>query len=88
MSVNPGFGGQKFIPRSEHKVRAVRRLLDAAGNAAPIEIDGGIDLSNIGRVVEAGVDIVVAGSAIFNTSDAAAATRALKNAATSAGAAR
>jgi len=88
MSVNPGFGGQKFIPRSEHKVRAVRQLLDAAGNAAPIEIDGGIDLSNIGRVVEAGVDIVVAGSAIFNTADPAAATRALKNAATSAGAAR
>ena len=44
MSVNPGFGGQKFIPRSEHKVRAVRALLDRAGNRAPIEIDGGIDL--------------------------------------------
>jgi ribulose-phosphate 3-epimerase len=88
MSVNPGFGGQTFIPRSEHKVRAVRRLLDGAGNRAPVEIDGGIDLSNIGRVVDAGVEIVVAGSAIFHTADPTAATRALKNAATSAGAPR
>jgi ribulose-phosphate 3-epimerase len=83
MSVNPGFGGQTFIPRSEHKVRAVRALLDRAGNRAPIEIDGGIDLSNIGRVVAAGVEIVVAGSAIFNTPDPTSATRALKNAAVS-----
>jgi ribulose-phosphate 3-epimerase len=83
MSVNPGFGGQKFIPRSEQKVRAVRALLDRAGNTAPIEIDGGIDLSNIARVVEAGVEIVVAGSAIFHAPDPSAATRALKNAAAS-----
>jgi ribulose-phosphate 3-epimerase len=83
MSVNPGFGGQTFIPRSEHKVRAVRALLDRAGNRAPIEIDGGIDLANIGRVVAAGVEIVVAGSAIFNTPDPASATRALKDAAIS-----
>jgi ribulose-phosphate 3-epimerase len=81
MSVNPGFGGQTFIPRSDHKVRAVRDLLDRAGNAAPVEIDGGIDLTNIARVVEAGAEIIVAGSAIFNTADPAAATRALKQAA-------
>src|SRR5207237_4274329 len=81
MSVNPGFGGQTFIPRSEHKVRAVRALLDQAGNPAPIEIDGGIDLSNIASVVRAGVEIVVAGSAIFATADPAAATAALKRAA-------
>ena len=82
MSVNPGFGGQKFIPRSLQKVAAIRKMLDRAGNAgAPIEIDGGIDLSNIARAVEAGVEIVVAGSAIFNTPDPAAATRALKDAA-------
>jgi ribulose-phosphate 3-epimerase len=87
MSVNPGFGGQKFIPRSLEKVTAVRALLDRAGNPAPIEIDGGIDLSNVGRVIDAGVEIVVAGSAIFNASDPAAATRALKDAA-AAGAAR
>ena len=83
MSVNPGFGGQTFIPGSEHKVRAVRAMLDRAGNRAPIEIDGGIDLSNIAVVVEAGVEIVVAGSAIFNAPDPAAATRALKDAAAS-----
>ena len=82
MSVNPGFGGQKFIPKSLQKVGAVRALLDRAGNRAPIEIDGGIDLSNIAQVVAAGVDIVVAGSAIFHSADPAAATRALKDAAT------
>jgi ribulose-phosphate 3-epimerase len=82
MSVNPGFGGQKFIPRSLEKVAAIRALLDRAGNtAAAIEIDGGIDLSNIARAVAAGVDIAVAGSAIFNTPDPIAATRALKDAA-------
>jgi ribulose-phosphate 3-epimerase len=82
MSVNPGFGGQKFIPKSLQKVAAIRAMLDRAGNpGAPIEIDGGIDLSNIARAVDAGVEIVVAGSAIFNTPDPAAATRALKDAA-------
>ena len=58
-------------------------LLDQAGNRAPIEIDGGIDLSNIARVVEAGVEIVVSGSAIFDTPDPSAATAALKRAANS-----
>ena len=81
MSVNPGFGGQKFIPKSLQKVAAIRAMLDRAGNSAPIEIDGGIDLSNIARAVAAGVEIVVAGSAIFNTPDPTAATRALKDAA-------
>jgi ribulose-phosphate 3-epimerase len=81
MSVNPGFGGQKFIPKSVEKVGSVRALLDRARNTAPIEIDGGIDLSNIARVVDAGVEIVVAGSAIFNGPDPTAATKALKDAA-------
>ena len=81
MSVNPGFGGQKFIPKSLQKVAAIRAMLDRAANSAPIEIDGGIDLSNIARAVAAGVEIVVAGSAIFNTPDPTAATRALKDAA-------
>jgi ribulose-phosphate 3-epimerase len=81
MSVNPGFGGQTFIPRSESKLREVRALLDAAGNAAPIEIDGGVDQHNIARVVAAGARIVVAGSAIFNTPDPERATRELKAAA-------
>src|SRR5499427_10179461 len=69
MSVNPGFGGQTFISRSESKVVEVRALLDAAGSKAPIEIDGGIDLTTVGRVVRAGARILVAGSAIFHAPD-------------------
>src|SRR5579862_377116 len=76
MSVNPGFGGQTFIPRSESKVREVRAVLNAAGNhAAPIEIDGGVDLKTVGRVVSAGASILVAGSAIFHSADPERATR-------------
>ena len=81
MSVNPGFGGQTFIPRSESKVRDVRGLLDGAGNHAPVEIDGGIDRHNVARVVAAGARIIVAGSAIFQTPDPERATRELKAAA-------
>jgi ribulose-phosphate 3-epimerase len=81
MSVNPGFGGQTFIPRSESKVREVRALLDAAGNRAPVEIDGGIDQHNIARVVAAGARVIVAGSAVFNTPDPERAVRELKAAA-------
>ncbi len=81
MSVNPGFGGQSFIPHSEVKVRSVRTLLDRVGNRAPVEIDGGIDVQNVSSVVLAGADIIVAGSAIFNTPDAARATLDLKAAA-------
>ncbi len=81
MSVNPGFGGQTFIPRSESKVRAIRALLDEAGNRAPIEIDGGIDRTNAARVVRAGVEILVAGNAIFGSPDPAEATRSLREAA-------
>ena len=78
MSVNPGFGGQKFIPQSLDKIRRVRTLLSAAGSAAPIEIDGGVDLSNIEAIAAAGASIFVAGQAIFGTSDPEAATRALR----------
>jgi ribulose-phosphate 3-epimerase len=81
MSVNPGFGGQAFIPRSESKVSRVRALLDRAGNSADVEIDGGIDQTNVGKVVAAGARIIVAGSAIFHTSDPERATRELKAAA-------
>jgi ribulose-phosphate 3-epimerase len=81
MSVNPGFGGQVFIPRSEQKVRTLRQRLDGTGRHVPIEIDGGIDRSNIARVVDAGVDIVVAGSAVFGAPDPAAAVRQLRAAA-------
>jgi len=84
MSVNPGFGGQSFIPRSEQKVAAVRALLDRAGNKARVEIDGGIDHQNVGRVVAAGARIIVAGSAVFHSGDPERATRELKAAAMSA----
>ncbi len=81
MSVNPGFGGQTFIPRSESKVREVRALLDRAGNQAPVEIDGGVDLQTVARVVAAGARILVAGAAVFHTPDPERATRELKAAA-------
>jgi len=82
MSVNPGFGGQSFIPRSESKVAEVRALLDKAGNAAAsIEIDGGIDLTTVGRVVRAGARMLVAGNAIFGAPDPERAARDLKAAA-------
>jgi ribulose-phosphate 3-epimerase len=81
MSVNPGFGGQTFISRSESKVREVRALLDRAGNGALVEIDGGIDAHNVGRVVSAGARIIVAGSAVFHSPDPERATRELKAAA-------
>ena len=87
MSVNPGFGGQAFLPRSESKVRGLRALLDGVGNPAPIEIDGGIDLDTVGAVVRAGAEILVAGSAIFHAPDIAAAARALRVAAEQAAAA-
>ena len=81
MSVNPGFGGQSFIARSESKVRAVRGLLERTRSRALIEIDGGIDVHTAGRVVAAGVDILVAGAAVFGQPDPAAALRALRAAA-------
>jgi ribulose-phosphate 3-epimerase len=81
MSVNPGFGGQTFIPRSESKVGALRAMLDATGRHVPIEIDGGVDERNAARLVAAGVDIIVAGSAIFASADPAQAVRSLRAAA-------
>ncbi len=77
MSVNPGFGGQKFIPRSLEKVRRLRRLIDDQGLPVRIEIDGGVDLDNIGGIVAAGAEIIVAGSAIFGVSDPQEAVRGL-----------
>jgi len=78
MSVNPGFGGQVFIPESLNKVRRVREALTRAGSSAQIEIDGGIDAANVADVVGAGASILVAGNAIFATPDPEAATRALR----------
>ena len=81
MSVNPGFGGQTFIPRSESKIRAIRALLAREGSRATIEVDGGVDRSNAARLVDAGVTILVAGSAIFGTPDPEHATQELRAAA-------
>ena len=78
MAVNPGFGGQSFIPNSLEKIRRVRALLTRANASAAIEVDGGVDLGNAAAVVEAGASILVAGNAIFGTPDAEAATRALR----------
>ena len=81
MSVNPGFGGQSFIPRTLTKVRDVRALLDRAGNPAAVEVDGGVDRHTISGVVAAGARILVAGSAVFQSADPEGAVRELKAAA-------
>jgi ribulose-phosphate 3-epimerase len=81
MTVNPGFGGQTFIPRSESKVRAVRELLRRNGSTAPIAVDGGIDVHTAPRVVAAGADILIAGNAVFGSADPVRAIQALRAAA-------
>jgi ribulose-phosphate 3-epimerase len=80
MSVNPGFGGQSFIPRSVTKVAAAKALLAAAGSAADIEVDGGVDVTNAAALAAAGATMLVAGASIFGSSDPAAATEALRRA--------
>jgi ribulose-phosphate 3-epimerase len=82
MSVNPGFGGQAFIPHTMQKIRRVREILVQAGSSALIEIDGGVDRSNAAEIVAAGARILVAGQAIFGGGDPEGATRALRAAAT------
>jgi ribulose-phosphate 3-epimerase len=69
MSVNPGFGGQKFIANVLEKVRAVRKLIDASGREVRLEVDGGVKVDNIGEIARAGADMFVAGSAIFGAGD-------------------
>ncbi len=88
MTVNPGFGGQTFIPRSTSKIEATRALLDRFGSRAPIEVDGGIDIQTVAQVVDAGAEILVAGVAVFHAPDPAEAARALKAAAEAAAARR
>jgi ribulose-phosphate 3-epimerase len=80
MSVNPGFGGQKFIPESLDKLRRLRSLIDERGLSTRIEIDGGIDRENIAEVAAAGAEIIVSGSAIFSTKDPGVAFRELREA--------
>jgi ribulose-phosphate 3-epimerase len=81
MSVNPGFGGQTFIPRSVAKVAAAKAMLAAAGSAADIEVDGGVDLTNAAALTGAGATMLVAGASIFGTANPGEATQALRRAA-------
>jgi ribulose-phosphate 3-epimerase len=81
MSVNPGFGGQKFLPGSLDKVRHLREIVRRRGLATPIEVDGGVDESNVKALVEAGADILVAGTAVFGGDDPESRARRLLEAA-------
>jgi ribulose-phosphate 3-epimerase len=78
MSVNPGFGGQHFIPSALEKIRRLRRMIGERGLAVDIEVDGGINLDNVGEVVAAGANVLVSGSAIFGTADRAATIAAMR----------
>jgi len=78
MSVNPGFGGQQFINTSYEKIRKLRTLIRESGSNALIEVDGGVDLDNASLLFDSGVDILVAGTAIFGAADPVAAIRELK----------
>jgi ribulose-phosphate 3-epimerase len=79
MSVNPGFGGQSFIPSTLDKLRAVRKLINESGRDIRLEVDGGVKVSNIGEIAEAGADMFVAGSAIFNTDDYASVIQTMRD---------
>jgi ribulose-phosphate 3-epimerase len=78
MSVNPGFGGQKFIESALEKVRRVRKMIDDSGFSIRLEVDGGVKVGNIGRIAAAGADTFVAGSAIFGSNDYAATISAMR----------
>ena len=77
MSVNPGFGGQKFIPHTLEKVKELRRLLDRTGSKALIEVDGGVNMETGKQLKQAGADVLVAGNAIFAAPDPAKACEEL-----------
>jgi ribulose-phosphate 3-epimerase len=79
MSVNPGFGGQKFIPAALDKLREARRLIDDSGFELRLEIDGGVKVDNIGEIAAAGADTFVAGSAIFGSNDYAETITAMRD---------
>ncbi len=79
MSVNPGFGGQSFIPQTLEKCREVRKMIDASGKDIRLEIDGGVKIDNIREIAAAGADTFVAGSAIFNTDDYRATIDAMRS---------
>ena len=79
MSVNPGFGGQKFIPATLEKLRQARSIIDGAENPIRLEVDGGVGVKNIRAIAEAGADMFVAGSAIFNSGDYRATIDAMRD---------
>jgi ribulose-phosphate 3-epimerase len=78
MSVNPGFGGQKFIPQTLHKIKELRQMIDQSGSNTLIEIDGGVTLENAGDILKAGADVLVAGNTVFKSQDPAETIRLLK----------
>ena len=78
MSVNPGFGGQNFIPHSLEKIRQLRKMIDAAGAKAKIEVDGGVTLGNAKEIIDAGADVLVAGNTVFSAADPKDMIRRLK----------
>jgi ribulose-phosphate 3-epimerase len=80
MSVNPGFGGQKFIDSAYEKISRVRSLIDSKGLKIDLQVDGGVGLDNVGRVVESGANVVVAGSAVFNSKDIPTTIKLMKEA--------
>lgn len=80
MSVNPGFGGQEFMPGTYEKIKKLRDLIDKTGSKALIEVDGGVDFSNAGLLYQAGVDILVTGTTVFQSENPAATIAALKRA--------
>ena len=79
MSVNPGFGGQKFIPSALDKLRQARKIIDNSGREIRLEVDGGVKIDNIGEIAAAGADTFVAGSAIFGSEDYAATIAAMRD---------
>jgi ribulose-phosphate 3-epimerase len=78
MSVNPGFGGQQFIPHSMEKIKQLRKLITEKNATAKIEVDGGVNLQNAKQIIEAGADVLVAGNAVFTAPDPTAAIATLK----------
>jgi ribulose-phosphate 3-epimerase len=78
MTVNPGFGGQSFINESYNKIKKLRKMIDDGGYNVLIEVDGGIDTTNATRLIEAGVNVLVAGNAVFSSSDPTETIRRLK----------
>ena len=79
MSVNPGFGGQKFIESTYKKIEQVRELIDSTGKKIRLEVDGGINIENIDKIAKAGADTFVAGSAIFNSDDYSETIQSMRN---------